>query len=278
MRDGSGGLPGSGPESSLDPSRHQWALDIGATKVVLGRSVGDRVEATARMRTPADPAVLIEWARRLLPGAVPSLGVAFPGGLDAGVVSGWPSRPEWEGFPLVRALAPVSAAVEVSDDGRAAAVGEARLGAGRGQPDLLVVVLGTGLGGAVVLDYVVRAGVPGDPRTLGHLRILPGGRCPCGGLGCAQEALRTLPDDASLGAGLQGWPDGQWLAGFLADLARLLGIRLIVLTGGLLYRPVLSERLARLFSPHGIGVLLPPDPGLSSLLGASVRLERAPGT
>jgi ROK family len=255
---------------------HEWAVDVGATKVLLGRQAGGKVRVSARIQTPPEPDALIPWLRGQLPGLVPSLGMAFAGGIGMdGRVSGWPKQPGWSGFPLRAALGKVAGAITVVDDGAAAAVGEARLGVGQERRDLLVAVLGTGLGGAVVIDHQVRPVAAGDPRTLGHLRIFSGGACACGGTGCAQLALRTLPPEDRLGKALEGWPDGLRLVGFLGDLARFLGVGSVVLTGGLLQRPVLREHLTARLAASGIEALVPADPSSSSLLGACVQADAA---
>jgi hypothetical protein len=251
---------------------HEWAVDIGATKVLVGWQAGGKVGVVARLETPSEPGLLVRSLRGLLPERVVSLGVSFAGGLDPdGRVTGWPNQPGWSGFPLRQALSDLAAAVTIADDGAAAAIGEAWLGAGRGRPDLLVAVLGTGLGGAVVLDHRVRAAVAGDPRTLGHVRIFSAGACACGGTGCAQRALRSLPPDEKLGKALEGWPDGLRLIGFLSDLARFLRVGSVALTGGLLARPVLRDSLAAQLTASGVEPLVPADPSLSSLLGACVK-------
>lgn len=248
-----------------------WAVDVGATKILLGHRRQSGVGVIAWMPTPSQPQPLIAWLRRQISGRVAGIGVAFPGGMDAvGRVTGWPNQPRWAGFPLVEALKAVATAATVIDDGIAAAVGEAHLGVARGRPDVLVAVFGTGVGGALMIDHRVRPMLPGDPRTLGHLRIFPTGACACGGTGCAQLALATLPPDDRLGSSLAGWPDGARLADFLTDLARFLSIGAIVVTGGLLHRTTLREGLAARLAAAGIEPLVPVDPSISSLLGACV--------
>jgi hypothetical protein len=268
----------SDPAAAHRPGRvrlHEWAVDVGATKVLLGWQASGVVRVHARMQTPPEPGALVGWLHGQLPGRVASLGVAFAGGLSPdGRVTGWPNQPGWPGFPLRRALSDVAAEVTIADDGAAAAIGEAYLGAARGRPDLLVAVFGTGLGGAVMLDHQVRTAAAGDPRTLGHLRIFSEGACACGGVGCAQRALQSLPPEERLGKAMEGWPDGVRLVGFLGDLARFLRIGTVVLTGGLLQRPVLRERLAARLAASGIEPLVPADPSVSSLLGACVKAAR----
>src|SRR5690606_29173273 len=70
-------------------------------------------------------------------------------------------------------------------DANAAAVAEQRLGAAAGAKVAALVAIGTGIGGALVLNGEVFRGAYGVAPELGHLRLVPGGRqCPCGKHGC----------------------------------------------------------------------------------------------
>ncbi|MFD7119622.1 ROK family protein [Streptomyces sp. NPDC059922] len=263
--------------TAYGPGRPIWAVDIGGTKSLLGRFVGRKLTVAAVIRTPDDPALLAGWVRRQFPRGTAQLGIAFPGGLDEnGRVTTWPSRPGWSGYRLRDELGRIAHTVVLRDDCESAAAGEITRGIAKGRSDAFVAVLGTELSGALVLDGKVRRTVTAEPRTLGHLAILPGGSCRCGGTGCAQLALRTLPADDRLGARLEGWPDGLRLLTFLGDLARFLTVPTVVLTGGLLARPVLRAQLRVRMEAYGVEVLVPTRPGLSSLLGAAV-LEPAGG-
>ena len=70
--------------------------------------------------------------------------------------------------------------VGLDNDGSAAAIGEWRVGAGRGVDDLVMLTLGTGVGGGVVSGGVPFRGRNGEGVELGHLTIVHGGR-PCQG-------------------------------------------------------------------------------------------------
>jgi glucokinase len=78
------------------------------------------------------------------------------------------------GFPAV-----------VENDANAAAWGEARFGAGRGEEDVVILTVGTGLGGGIVVDGHLYRGRLGIAAEFGHMNVEPGGRrCGCGGRGC----------------------------------------------------------------------------------------------
>jgi glucokinase len=77
--------------------------------------------------------------------------------------------------------------VTVINDASAAALGEQRVGAGRGCDDLVLFTIGTGVGGGVVLDGRLLVGAGGFAGELGHLIVEEGGRpCPCGNHGCVE--------------------------------------------------------------------------------------------
>ncbi|MGH3916233.1 MAG: ROK family protein [Pseudonocardiaceae bacterium] len=75
--------------------------------------------------------------------------------------------------------------VILEHDANAAAVAEHRCGAARGGGVTLLVVLGTGIGAALLVDGELFRGAHGVAPELGHLRLVPEGRpCPCGKRGC----------------------------------------------------------------------------------------------
>lgn len=78
--------------------------------------------------------------------------------------------------------------VIVENDANAAAWGEFRFGAGEDVDDLLLVTVGTGVGGGIVLDGVLHRGAFGIGAEIGHLRMVPGGvLCGCGNRGCLES-------------------------------------------------------------------------------------------
>ncbi|TIC81122.1 ROK family protein [Nocardioides sp. GY 10127] len=97
--------------------------------------------------------------------------------------------------------------VFLDNDANCAARAETDYGAAVGADDALVITLGTGIGGAVVLDGVLHRGRNGMAGEFGHAQVVPGGRgCECGGSGCWEQycsgnALRRHVR-ASLEAGL----------------------------------------------------------------------------
>jgi glucokinase len=76
----------------------------------------------------------------------------------------------------------------VDNDANAAAWGEYRLGAGRGSKDMLLVTVGTGIGGGIVSEGHLFRGAHGFAAEIGHIIVEPGGPlCGCGNRGCWEQ-------------------------------------------------------------------------------------------
>ena len=94
--------------------------------------------------------------------------------------------------------------MEVGNDANVAALGEMWQGGGKGYSDLVMVTLGTGVGGGVILDQKIIAGKHGLSGEIGHIHVRDDEweHCNCGGVGCleqvssatgiAREARRTM--------------------------------------------------------------------------------------
>jgi glucokinase len=77
--------------------------------------------------------------------------------------------------------------VVIENDANAAAWGEFQFGAGHDVDDLLLVTVGTGVGGGVVLDGALYRGAFGVGAEIGHMRVVPDGiLCGCGNRGCLE--------------------------------------------------------------------------------------------
>ncbi len=78
--------------------------------------------------------------------------------------------------------------VVIENDANAAAWGEFRFGAGHDVEDLLLVTVGTGVGGGIVLDGALHRGAFGVGAEIGHMRVVPNGiLCGCGNRGCFEQ-------------------------------------------------------------------------------------------
>ncbi|HEX8775892.1 MAG TPA: ROK family protein [Pyrinomonadaceae bacterium] len=84
--------------------------------------------------------------------------------------------------------------VELWNDANAAAYGEYKVGAGRGSRDMFYVTIGTGIGGAIILDGKLWFGASGFAGEFGHITIdAEGIECVCGNTGCL-ETLASAPN------------------------------------------------------------------------------------
>ena len=95
----------------------------------------------------------------------------------------------WRHEPLREALARrVPVPIFVDNDANAAAWAEWRFGAAQGQSHLVMITLGTGIGGAILMDGHLMRGRFGIAGEFGHMQVVPGGqRCECGNRGCWEQ-------------------------------------------------------------------------------------------
>lgn len=171
-------------------------LDLGGTKC-LGLAVGPdgAVLAERRVPTPAEGGDAVLEALAAVAagvaeeaGAEPgSVGVGAPGLVDvAGVLRAAPNLRRAEGLAIGAGLATrLGVPVQVDNDVTCAAYGEWAVGAARGAGDVLLVALGTGIGGGLVVSGQLARGANGYAGEIGHMVVEPNGPpCPCGQRGC----------------------------------------------------------------------------------------------
>ena len=123
--------------------------------------------------------------------AVEGVGIATPGPLDVSreTITSAPNFPDWKDFPLKRRVEDaLGTRVWLENDANAAALGEYRMGAGRGSRSLVFLGLGTGVGGGVVLDGRIVRRAHGVGGELGHIQLgRDGPVCGCGNRGCLEQ-------------------------------------------------------------------------------------------
>lgn len=130
-------------------------------------------------------------------GPVRGVGVTVPGLFDplTGRTELLPNFPAaWQAAdvrtPLERAL---GGPVALLNDARAFTLAETRKGAARGDATVLCVTLGTGVGGGVVIDGVLRMGPQGRAGEIGHqVVVIDGDPCGCGNRGCVEAYCSAL--------------------------------------------------------------------------------------
>lgn len=129
--------------------------------------------------------------------SVEALGIGIPGLIDwkEGVGILLPNFPnKWKGVPIKRLLEErTSLPVAVINDVRAITLAEKRFGAGREVTSMVMVAIGTGIGGGVVINGELYIGKDGSAGEFGHITVEPQGvRCGCGNRGCL-EAYASGP-------------------------------------------------------------------------------------
>lgn len=172
-------------------------VDVGGTKVAAG--VVDetgRLLATTRRETPSEEGarvedVIADAVRELTASyEVGAIGLGAAGFVDAqrSMVLFAPNL-AWRETPLRAEIEErLGLPTVVENDANAAAWAEARFGAGRGEDHVVVITVGTGIGGGVVLDGQLLRGRFGIAAEVGHLNIVPDGRrCGCGLQGCWEQ-------------------------------------------------------------------------------------------
>ena len=174
-------------------------VDVGGTKVAAGVvDAYGRVLARERRETPdrtSRPSVVEDVIADLVERLVGSYDVSAVGIGAAGFVDATRSTVRfsphlsWRDEPLRDAVSRrTGLPVVVENDANAAAWAECRFGAGRGESHVVCVNVGTGIGGAVVLDGVLHRGRHGMAGEVGHQVVVPGGqRCECGNRGCWEQ-------------------------------------------------------------------------------------------
>jgi glucokinase len=177
-------------------------LDLGGTNLraaaidrsgkILGRVSGSTNLSEGREAVIADMANAIaalreEFGRAGLAG----VGVGVPGFIviKTGVVTDSPNLPFFHNFPIRDELeARIGARVMLENDANAAALGEKWMGAGRNVDDLVLLTLGTGIGGGIICGGRVLHGYVGMAGEIGHLTVNPTGNpCGCGNRGCLEK-------------------------------------------------------------------------------------------
>jgi glucokinase len=188
-------------------------IDVGGTKAqaVVLDAAGEVIETAQRPTPRGDNSldalidVLIELADVV--GHEGSLGVGVPGLVTRdGVLRAAPNLDGVADFAIAEMVsARLGTPVRVDNDATCATIAEWRLGAGEGTSDMMLVTLGTGIGGGVVANGSVQHGANGFAGEFGHMVIDPSGPpCPCGRRGCWERfasgsGLAMLARDAATG-------------------------------------------------------------------------------
>ena len=241
-------------------------IDIGGTKVAGGVvDVDGNIAHRARRDTPhrsKNPAVVEDTIVDVVDELMQIVGsetVAAVGIGAAGFVAAdratvvFAPHLSWRHEPLQEALQKrVVVPIFVDNDANAAAWAEWKFGAAHGETHVMMITLGTGIGGGILVNGQVQRGRFGIAGEFGHMQVVPGGhRCECGNRGCWEQYARDLLDR------VEGQPDnltgpliteaardgdptsrellaevGNWLGVGIANLAAAFDPGMFVIGGG----------------------------------------------
>ena len=172
-------------------------IDIGGTKIAVARVSGEgQVLTSVSAPTPAgDPAALLEVVSDLVANltaadVAPTVGVACAAFMNETRDRVYLApNIAWKDYPLRAELESVlERPVVIENDANAAGVAEFEHGAGRGSRSMMMLTIGTGVGGAVISEGTLLTGGFGVGAELGHVIVEPGGRlCGCGSRGCLEQ-------------------------------------------------------------------------------------------
>jgi glucokinase len=173
----------------------------GSTHLKAGRDavIADMVDAINKLKVSSP-------GRRLA-----GVGIGVPGFIlmDKGIIVGSNNLPQFEGFPVRDDIEHrLGTQVILENDANAAALGEKWIGAGKEVNDLVLLTLGTGIGGGIISAGKVLHGHVGMAGELGHMTVVPNGNpCGCGNYGCLEKhasatAIVSMARMLSLGENL----------------------------------------------------------------------------
>lgn len=119
---------------------------------------------------------------------IEGIGIGIPGiaDMDEGRIITCPNLPTWNGFNIKQFMTEKTGLpVMLNNDANVAALGEAKFGSGKNYQNLLMITLGTGVGGGVIINGKIYDGNKHQGGELGHMVIkLNGELCGCGRRGC----------------------------------------------------------------------------------------------
>jgi len=182
--------------------RYSIGVDLGGTNLRAAviqedGNLIEKISSSTPIGTSPEPAVedIVNSIRTLQSryGAaeLAGVGVGVPGfiRMKEGVIAGWNNRPAFNGYPVRDEIEKrLGKKVILENDANAAALGEKWMGAGRQVDDLVLLTLGTGVGGGIIIGGRVLHGYLGMAGELGHVTVSPNGNpCGCGNAGCLEK-------------------------------------------------------------------------------------------
>ncbi|MFA5794880.1 MAG: ROK family protein [Candidatus Brocadiia bacterium] len=176
-------------------------INIGGTNISVGL-VNELGRILLRKTIPAQasqggPALLRRVVRlakdTIRNRAILGIGACMPGQIDPNKgmpLAPTPNIPGWARLPIKKALSGLGLPVHIENDANVAALGEQYCGAGRGVKNLILLTLGTGVGGGIIIDGKIYRGSFCYAGEVGHVPVpIPPWhkvRCGCGNYGCLE--------------------------------------------------------------------------------------------
>lgn len=182
-------------------SQFYIGVDVGGTTVKMGL-FSDTGELLEKWEIPtrledqgshilADIVDSIEDKRAERGGNIKGIGVGIPGPVTADGVVLKCANLGWDVFSVKNQLASLTGVgnVKVANDANVAALGEMWKGGGRGYDSIVMVTLGTGVGGGIIQQGKILTGSRGAGGEIGHTKVNPDERerCGCGNKGCLEQ-------------------------------------------------------------------------------------------
>lgn len=188
--------------SCLRMEAYSIGVDLGGTNLraaavsregnVLERVSGATPIQAGPQAVVADIVVAIEGLqRRFGDRNLGGIGIGVPGfiRIETGVIAGWGNAPAFNNYPMRDEIEQrLGTKVILENDANSAALGEKWMGAGKDVDDLVLLTLGTGIGGGIIIGGRILHGYLGMAGELGHLTVSPNGNpCGCGNNGCLEK-------------------------------------------------------------------------------------------
>ena len=194
------------------------AVDLGGTNLRIA-AIDDKGKTLDKITTSTEVArgrdVVIDEmcaaiqevvAKQKGAGDLAGIGIGVPGIIEmkTGMLRGSPNLPGWDNYPVRDEIERrLKTTVFLENDANAAALGEKWLGAGATVDDMVMLTLGTGVGGGIVMGGKIWHGMTGMAGEPGHINVEPDGHpCNCGSRGCLEQiasatAIRRMAAEAA---------------------------------------------------------------------------------